>query len=414
MELKTESPIKHTPAHEEHSGRGGRVVVVLLVIALLLGGGWWLRNRRAARQTAATPGKAGGTKKGMNLRVPVAATAAHRGDIPYYLSGLGNVTAFYTTTVRSRVDGQLMKVGFQEGQYVRAGDLLAEIDSRPFQVQLLQAQGQMARDQALLENARLDLKRYEGLMGDDAIPKQQLDTQRALVNQYLGTLKADEAAVENAKLQITYCHITAPIDGRVGLRLVDPGNMVRAADTTGLLVITQLQPIAVLFTLPEDALQQVLKRMRGGAQLRVDAFNRDAQTRVATGTLLTLDNQIDVTTGTTKLKAIFPNKDNALFPNQFINARLLLETQRNKIIIPTAAVQRGPSNTYVYVVDAKNRAHVRPIQTGISEGNDTAIESGLEPGEMVIVDGVDKLQEGSPVELRTPTGDPVKGSKRRG
>jgi multidrug efflux system membrane fusion protein len=331
--------------------------------------------------------------------VPVVAEAVRSGDIKVYLTGLGTVTPRNMVTVRTQVDGQLMRVAFQEGQMVQAGDLLAEIDPRPYQVQLLQAQGALARDQALLDNARVDLKRYKTLYHQDSGSQQQWDTQKALVEQYEGAVKTDQAQIASAKLQLNYCRITAPIAGRVGLRQVDPGNIVHTSDTTGLVVITELKPIFVVFTLPADELPAVLKQIRSGARLPVEVYDRDQKSRLARGLLLTLDNQIDPTTGTIRLKAEFPNEDESLFPSQFVNVRLLVQTLHDATLIPTAAIQRGVSGTYVYVVGTKRTVSARPVKLGPTEDELAAVESGVKPGELVVVDGVDKLREGAKVEL---------------
>ncbi|AUB82741.1 MdtA/MuxA family multidrug efflux RND transporter periplasmic adaptor subunit [Candidatus Thiodictyon syntrophicum] len=345
---------------------------------------------------AGNPGGRGGAQ---TRPVPVVAAAARTGAIKVYLRGLGTVTARNTVTVRTQVDGQLMRLAFTEGQTVKAGDLLAEIDPRPFQVLLLQAQGALARDQALLDNARVDLERYRTLYQQDSGSKQQWDTQKALAAQYEGAIKTDLAQIESAKLQLTYARIKAPIGGRVGLRLVDAGNIVRAADATGLAVITEVEPILVIFTLPEDDLQTVLKQVRAGTRLTVDAYDKAQKTKLASGVLLTMDNQIDPTTGTIRLKAEFPNEDGRLFPNQFVNAHLLVDTLHDATLIPTAAVQRGVQGTYVYVVGPQQSVSVRPVTLGAAEGDEVAVSEGLAPGELVVVDGTDKLREGAKVAV---------------
>jgi len=334
--------------------------------------------------------------------VPVSVASAERRDMPYYLTGLGSVTAYYTVSVRSRVDGQLMQVNFREGQTVKNGELLAVIDPRPYQVALDQAQATLFKDQATLRDAKLNYERFKGLLqSSGAMSQQQVDTQQATVDQLEGTVRNDQATIDNARLNLIYCHITAPVSGRIGLRLVDPGNIVHANDTNAMFVITQLQPIAVLFTVPEDNLQAVSRQM-GKGTLEVDAFSRDNQTKLATGKLLTIDNQIDQTTGTGRLKAVFDNQDNALWPNQFVNARLLLEVRKNSTAIPAAAIQRGPQGTYVFVVKSDNTVEVRPVTIGFTQDNISVIASGIAPNDVVVTDGQDKLQQGSKIETRPP------------
>jgi multidrug efflux system membrane fusion protein len=331
--------------------------------------------------------------------VPVMAVEARSGEMGVYLTGLGTATALNTVTVHSRVDGELIKVAFREGQMVRQGDPLAELDPRPYQVQLESAQGTLARDQALLDNAKVDFDRYTKLVQTDAVPKQQLDTQVALVAQYQAAIRQDAAAVDSAKLNLTYARITSPLAGRVGLRLVDVGNIVHATDTNGLVVITQIDPIAVVFTIAEDALPDVMRRTGGG--LKVDAYDRDLTRKISSGTLLTIDNQIDQTTGTVKLKAVFPNGTMALFPNQLVNARLRLDTIQNAVIVPSAAIQHSPRATFVYAVKPDKTVEMRTIEILRVEGDDTAVKSGVSAGDLVVVDGVDKLQQGTRVVVQS-------------
>ncbi len=329
----------------------------------------------------------------------VAVAKVQRQDVPVYLVGLGSVTAFYTANIKSRVDGQIMRVNFQEGQTVKQGDLLIVIDPRPYQVQLEQMQAQIFKDQATLRDAKLNLERYTTLIPSGSIAQQQVDTQKSLVDQLDGQVRTDQAQIDNAKLQLVYCNITAPFTGRVGLRQVDPGNIVHAADTNAMLILTQLQPIGVIFTLPEDQLPTVAQHMKNST-LQVEAYSRDDQTKLATGKLMTIDNQIDQTTGTAKLKAVFDNKDNELWPNQFVNANLLLETRKNSTVLPTAAILRGPQGAFVYAVKPDNTVEARMIAISLTQGNTTVVASGLNPGDTVVTDGQDKLQTGSKIEPR--------------
>jgi multidrug efflux system membrane fusion protein len=372
------------------------------IILLVLAAGAVYYYPQFAQMTAPQQekGKKGGKGGEGGRAVPVVAAVARRGDMPVYLTGLGSVVALNTVAVKTRVDGHIVKIYYQEGQLVKEGDPLIEIDPRPFQVQKEQAEAQKARDEALLANARIDLQRYTVLFSQDAIPKQQLDTQVATVNQIEATVKTDQASIDNANLQLVYAHITSPLTGRIGLRLVDQGNMIHATDQNPLAVITQLQPIAVIFNIAEDSLTEVHKKMAGGQALQVVAYDRDNKTKIATGTLLTIDNQIDQTTGTVKFKAVFENKDLSLFPNQFVNARLLLETRHGATIIPTAAVQRSPQSTFVYVVKDDNSAEVRNVTLGQAEGDESQITDGVEPGDKVVIDGIDKLQQGTKVAMR--------------
>jgi multidrug efflux system membrane fusion protein len=369
----------------------GVLAVILVVVGVYL-----FRARSGDAQPSAR-----NRRSGPNTQVvPVVTAKVKSGDMNVYLSGLGTVTALNTVTLKSRVDGQLDKVLFQEGQLVTAGQLLAQLDPRPFEVQLAQAEGQLARDQALLTNAQIDLERYRVLFKEDSVPKQQLDTQESLVRQFEGTIKADQSQVDNAKLQLIYCRITAPITGQVGLRLVDAGNMVHASDANGLVIIAQLQPITVLFTLPEDNLPAVLAKVKAKQQLSVTAFDREQKKLLATGSLQSIDNQIDPTTGTVKLKAVFANADSALFPNQFVNARISVDTLRNVTLVPNAAIQRSPQSTFVYTVNPDNTVAAKNVEVQLTQGDQTAIARGLDPGETVVIDGVDKLQPGTKVVAR--------------
>ena len=337
--------------------------------------------------------------------VPVAVASAVVQDMPVYLTGLGSVIAYNTVSIKSRVDGQLMQVNFKEGEQVEKGDLLILIDPRPYQVQLASAQAQLFKDQASLRDAQLNYQRFKDLLNESgAMSQQQVDTQKSSADQFEGAVRADQAAIDNAKLQLEYCHITAPVSGHIGLRLVDAGNIVHASDANPMLVITQLQPISVIFTLPEDSLPVVVQRMKQGI-LKVDAYDRDNKIKLANGTLLTIDNQIDQTTGTDRLKATFDNKDGVLFPNQFVNIRLLLDVRKDSTIVPSVAVQRGPQGSFVYVVKADSTVEARPVTVALTQSNQSAIASGLQVGEVVVTDGQDKLQNGAKVETRSPGGN---------
>jgi multidrug efflux system membrane fusion protein len=387
--------------------------VWLIAVVILVGGIWFYRSRASAAGSAAAamPGAPGAMGAPGSMAIPVIVATATKGDLPVFYSGLGTVNAFNTVTVRSRIDGQLLSVAFKEGQLVKEGDVLAEIDPRPYQVQLEQAQGQLARDVAQQQDAMVNLERYKLLYKEGVIPKQQLDTQGASVGQFDGAIQTDKATIDNAKLNIVYCRITAPISGRVGLRLVDAGNMVHATDTNGLLVITQLQPISVLFSLPQDQLPIVYKKLRAGQQLAVEAFDRDNSSKIASGKLLTIDNQIDPTTGTYKLKAVFSNEDNALFPNQFVNTHLLVNTLKDTVLVPTTAVLRGSQGIYVFSVSNEGTVKIRPVTIAETNGAITGISSGLNPGEVVVTDGQDKLQDGSKIDPRqAPVSAPVSKS----
>ncbi|HUH66155.1 MAG TPA: MdtA/MuxA family multidrug efflux RND transporter periplasmic adaptor subunit [Syntrophales bacterium] len=375
---------------------GRRWLWLLGILIVVIGGiyAYFLYSGRAP--SIANKRGAGPTVRAL----PVVTATAVKGDINIYLTGLGSVTPLNTVTVKSRVDGELMTVLFKEGQVVDKGALLAEIDKRPFEAQLIQAQGQIARDQALLANAKLDLKRYHDLVAEDSIAKQQYDTQKSLVQQLEGTVEVDQGQIDTARLQIIYSRITAPVSGRIGLRLVDQGNIIHATDTNGLAVITQLQPITVIFTIPEDSLPPVLAKLKAKQSMQVIALNREQTKKVAEGFLLTVDNQIDPTTGTVRMKALFPNKNNELFPNQFVNARLLIGVRKDTTIVPTAALQQSTRGTFVYVVTPELTAQVRPVKAGPTEGDNVSIDEGLQPGEIVVVEGADRLREGNTVELQ--------------
>jgi len=391
--------------------RRHRVWISILLLALLAAGGYYYWSHRTPAASSST-GKSGGQRgQGGGAGAPVDAAKARRGNIGVYVTGLGSVTPIYTVTVQTRVDGQLMEVLYKEGDMVKQGDKLAAIDPRPYQAQLTQYEGQLIRDQALLDNARIDQARYETLLKQNAVPEQQLATQIALVKQDEGIVKNDEGLIEGVKVNLVYCNITAPISGRIGLRLVDPGNIVQTSDTTGLLVITQIQPISVIFTIAEDQLPSVLAKHLAGQKLPVDAFDRDLKKKLASGSLTTIDNLIDQTTGTVKLRATFDNEHNELFPNQFVIARLLLQEKAKVVLVPSAAVQRNSTSTYMYVVKPDSTVTLRQVKVGTSDDTNIEITSGVQEGDVVVLSGVDKLQEGSKVAVTLEGAAPNAGKQ---
>jgi len=383
-------------------GRTGKFILALVCLAVFAGAAWWVYREywSADAKSAPIPMQKGrGGPMGGGGPTPVVGAPAVLGNVDIVMGGLGTVTPLRTVTVRSRVDGELVRVLFQEGQLVKEGELLAEIDPRAFKVQLEQAEGQLAKDRALLENAKLDLQRYQTLFKQDSIAKQQVDTQLSLVRQYEGAVRVDRSQIDNAKLQLAYTRITAPVAGRVGLRLVDQGNIVRAGDASGLLVITQLQPVAVLFTVPQDSVPAVMRRLQSGEPIPVEAWDREQKTKLADGLLVSADNQVDPATGTVKLKAQFGNEDSGLFPNQFVNVRMKLDRLVDVVVIPPAAVQRGAQGLFVWVVRADNTVTQRVVKLGPAETQRVAVSDGLAAGEVVVIDGMDRLRPGASVEV---------------
>jgi multidrug efflux system membrane fusion protein len=389
------------------------LTIALIIVALLTAFVLYLRSK----QPVAAPPRG---RNGQNGPVAVSVATAVSGDVQVNIPALGTVTPLATVTVRTQIIGTLQKIFFTEGQFVHQGDALAQIDPRPYEAALQQMEGNLKRDQALLADARLDLTRYENLVKEDSIAQQQLDTQRALVDQYVGTIQADEGQVKTAQVNLVYTHITAPVTGRVGLRQVDQGNYVTPGDTNGIVLLNQLQPITVIFTIPEDNVTAVMKRLRAGATLSVGAFDRTNATKIADGKLLTADNSIDVTTGTIKLRAQFDNADSALFPNQFVNVQLLVDVLHDQVIMPNAAVRRGAPNgvttTFVYLVNADRTVSVRPVTLGVVDGEKVAVTAGLKPGEIVVTEGGDRLRDGAPVLLpnSAPVAAPANGTAQPG
>src|SRR5229473_3487850 len=389
--------VRPAPPRETASPPGPRsslrgalwLVLVLLIVAGLV---VWIVVRASYQSPPAGRFQSSGP-------MPVGTAKVDKGEMPIVLSGLGTVTPLAMVTVKTQINGQLIEVAFKEGQMVKKGDFVAQIDPRPYQVALAQAEGQLAKDQALLKNAQLDLVRYNTLVAQNSVARQTRDTQESLVGQNQATIKSDQAQIDAQKLNLTYCRIISPVTGRVGLRQVDAGNYVQTSDPNGIVVVTQLQPISVIFTLPEDSLPEVMKQVRAGATLSVSAFDRTGTTELGTGTLDTVDNQIDTTTGTVKLRAVFDNKAEVLFPNQFVNVRLLVDTMHDTYIVPVSAIQRGAPGTFVYLVSPDNTVTVAKVNLGPGDGQRIAILSGLQPGESVVVDGADRLREGAKVTL---------------
>jgi membrane fusion protein, multidrug efflux system len=403
-----QAPVSAPSPTTKPRSRRGLIVTLILVVFVIGGVVWWTQRDSAPQQ-----GGAGRTAAPMSI-VP---ETVGKGDIGININALGTVTSLATVTIRSQISGYMTTINFKEGDEVKKGDLLAEIDSRPYEATLAQAKGALARDEAMLKGAQVDLVRYQGLAAQNAVPHQQLDTQVALVAQDQGLVELDRAAVKSAEVNLQYCHILSPLDGRVGLRQVDQGNYVTPGDANGIVVITQLQPISVLFTVPEDNLQAISKRLQSGATLPASALDRSGANKIADGKLQTFDSQIDPTTGTIKLRAEFPNEARTLYPNQFVNVRLLLDTHTDVTTMSTAGIQRGVPGTFVYLINADSTVSVRPIKLGVTDGNRVEVTSGLQPGDRIVIDGADKLRDGAKINVRSETpaagGQPADAAKGR-
>jgi len=385
----------------------GRLIWIIIIVAVI-GALVWILQPYSVQKNG----------RNNNGPMPVSTTVAHKGNIDVTENALGTVTPLANITVRTQINGQLQEIAFQEGQDVKQGDFLAQIDPRPYQMALEQAEGALTRDQALLKEAQVDLERYQKLWKQDSIAKQQVDLQESLVHQYEGAVQADQGQVDTQKLNLVYCHITAPVSGRVGIRQVDQGNYVQTSDANGLVTITELQPITVIFTLPEDDIPQIMKRLNAGAALQTTAYDRTQRTKLAVGKMISVDNQIDTTTGTIKFRAQFENQDNTLFPNQFVNIELLVDTLKDVIIVPSAAIQRGAPGTFVYLVKDDNTVTVKPVKLGPSQSDNVAVTDGLAESDKIVIDGADKLREGSKITLPTensaPAGSDSDGQTKKG
>jgi membrane fusion protein, multidrug efflux system len=406
----SEAPPLDKASPPERKSKAGQRFGLLVLLAGAAAAGWWYYGPQQQQAQAPAPGQRGRFNPNA-AAMPVVIAPAATGDIDITLNALGTVTSLATVTIKSQISGYLVNVAYQEGQVVKKGDLLAEIDDRPYKLALQNAQGALARDEAMLQSAELDLKRYQDLAKTNAVPRQQLDQQVALVDQDKANILSDQAQIDTQKLNIVYCHIPAPVNGRVGLRLVDQGNYVTPGDATGLVIITQFQPMTVIFPVAEDDLPRITKRLKVAKTLPLTAFDRSGTNKLATGELKTVDNQIDTTTGTVKLRADFANDDETLFPNQFVNVRLLVDTLKGATVVPTAAIQRGAPGTFVYLLNSKDQTvTVQPVKLGPANGDRVAVEQGLSPGDRVVIDGADKLRNGAKVAPRDTSGAAVGGA----